>query len=81
MSPLIPTDPVLVLTSLDRSSVGTPAVLVSYLFAASLLLLRGMKRSWLTEPPAPVPEPDADSEDHDTDAENAFPERREETLW
>ncbi|SEM99004.1 hypothetical protein SAMN05216388_100194 [Halorientalis persicus] len=47
VSPLIPTDPTLVVPSLDRSNATTPVVLLGYVLVTLLLLARGVKRSWL----------------------------------
>jgi hypothetical protein len=73
MSPLIPTDPSLVVPSLDRSNAALPAVLLGYVLLTLLLLARSVRRSWLRErasetPPdrtADEPEPDADHESDD----------------
>ncbi|AQL43710.1 hypothetical protein BV210_13795 [Halorientalis sp. IM1011] len=74
MSPLVPTDPTLLVPSIDRPTLGTPAVLASYILLALLLLARGMKRSWLGGRNADEPDPDADR-----DAEEPLAERHEET--
>jgi hypothetical protein len=47
MSPLIPTDPTLLVPSLDRPEATLPAVLLGYVLLTLLLLARGVKRSWL----------------------------------
>lgn len=47
MPPLIPTDPTLLVSSLDRSDPTLPAVLLGYVLLTLLLLARGVKRSWL----------------------------------
>ncbi|WP_336002326.1 hypothetical protein [Halorientalis halophila] len=74
MSPPLPTDPTLLVPSLDRSSVGLPAVLLGYSLLALVLLARGVKRNWLGRRGLAAPErPDADPDPGDP-----FPDGREE---
>ena len=71
MSPLIPTDPTLVVPPLDRSDATTPVVLLGYVLVTLLLLTRGVKHSWVRgrdqDAPADSDEPDprTDSESED----------------
>lgn len=70
MSPLIPTDPTLVVPPLDRSDATTPVVLLGYVLVTLLLLARGVKHSWVAgrdqdapaDPDEPDPRTDPESE-------------------
>jgi hypothetical protein len=81
VSPLIPTDPTLVVPSLDRSNATTPVVLLGYVLVTLLLLARGVKRRWLSgsDPAASreSEEPEADA-DGDREPDDSLTESREE---
>jgi hypothetical protein len=80
MSPLIPTDPTLLVPSLDRSDATTPVVLLGYVLLTLLLLARGVKRSWLRgrDPDASADRDDESDAGADTEPDEPFVENREE---
>ncbi|RXK51623.1 hypothetical protein [Halorientalis pallida] len=79
MSPPIPTDPTLVVPSLDRSDATLPAVLLGYVLLMLLLLARGVKRSWLRDRnPNAHGGRDASDADPESEPDDSLAESREE---
>lgn len=82
MSPLIPTDPSLVVPSLERSNTTVPVVLLGYVLVTLLLLARGVRRNWMGDPGTETPGNRCDGADADgeIESEEPFVESREEAF-